>query len=165
VAATFFYISSKSETLGSRVYEQHHKELHHQRVEERILSQSQCVIKKCPRVRTQSAGSVRGKKRVGAIGAGGTKFVCAVGTDPANLAITQLPHPAWTLEARYLALGLANWVCTLSPKRIVLGGGVMQGHWIIPLIRRELVPLLNGYVQSRELTENLDQYVVPAKLG
>ena len=80
---------------------------------------------------------------------------------------SELPidHPAWTLEAHYLALGLANWVCTLSPKRIVLGGGVMQQHWIFALIRRELLRLLNGYVQSRELTENVDQYVVPAKLG
>ena len=41
----------------------------------------------------------------------------------------------------------------------------MQGHWIFPLIRSELVRLLNGYVQSQELTENLDQYIVPAKLG
>ena len=301
-----------------------------------MLSRSQCVIKKCPRLR--STGSVeRGKAVFGAIEVGGTKFVCGVGTDPANLAITQLPttspeitmadalnflrersdgklqaigigsfgpvdlspssptfghitstpkiawqnfnfvgavraafdvpigfdtdvnaaalgearwgaaesvsdfvyltvgtgigggvivngqllhglvhpemghiriphdrqrdhypgccpfhgdcleglasgpaiqerwgkpapelpldHAAWTLEAHYLALGLANWVCTLSPKRIVLGGGVMQGNWIFPLIRSELVRLLNGYVQSQELTENLDQYIVPAKLG
>jgi fructokinase len=76
-----------------------------------------------------------------------------------------IDHPAWTLEAHYLALGLADWVCALSPKRIVLGGGVMQRHWIFPLIRSELVRLLNGSVQSRELLETLDQYIVPAKLG
>jgi fructokinase len=76
-----------------------------------------------------------------------------------------MDHPAWALEAHYLALGLANWVCTLSPKRIVLGGGVMQKQWLFALIRSELVRILNGYVQSTELTENLDQYVVPAKLG
>lgn len=74
-------------------------------------------------------------------------------------------HPAWALEAHYLALGLANWVCTLSPKRIVLGGGVMQQPWLIPLVRNELVRLLNGYVQSRELIERVDEYVVPAKLA
>lgn len=76
-----------------------------------------------------------------------------------------IDHPAWSLEAHYLALGLANWVCTLSPKRFVLGGGVMQKHWLFPLIRSEFVRLLNGYVQSTELTKNLDRYVVPAKLG
>lgn len=74
-------------------------------------------------------------------------------------------HPAWALEAHYLALGLVNWVCTLSPKRIVLGGGVMQQQWLIPLVRSELVRLLNGYVQSIELTEKVDEYVVPAKLA
>jgi len=74
-------------------------------------------------------------------------------------------HPAWALEAHYLALGLANWVCTLSPKRIVLGGGVMQKEWLFPLVRGELVRLLNGYVQSAELTSHLEEYVVPAKLG
>ena len=32
-------------------------------------------------------------------------------------------HPAWALEAEYLGAALATWVCTLSPQRIVLGGG------------------------------------------
>jgi len=76
-----------------------------------------------------------------------------------------LDHPGWALEAHYLALGLANWVCTLSPKRIVLGGGVMEQQWLIPLIRNELIGLLNGYVQSKELAEKVDEYVVPAKLA
>ena len=69
------------------------------------------------------------------------------------------------LEAHYLALGLANWVCTLSPRRIVLGGGVMQQAQLFPLIRKELLALLNGYVQAREITDCIDQYVVPARLG
>ncbi len=74
-------------------------------------------------------------------------------------------HPAWALEAHYLALGLANWVCTLSPKRMVLGGGVMQQQSLFPLIRRELVEILNGYIRSHDLTQKLDHYIVPPKLG
>jgi fructokinase len=74
-------------------------------------------------------------------------------------------HPAWALEAHYLALGLVNLVCTLSPKRVVLGGGVMQQQFLFPLIRSELIRLLNGYVRSKELIENIEQYVVPPKLG
>jgi fructokinase len=74
-------------------------------------------------------------------------------------------HPAWPLEAHYIALGLANWVCTLSPKRMVLGGGVMQQQWLFPLIRAELIRILNGYVRSEDLIENVDQYVVPPELG
>lgn len=80
---------------------------------------------------------------------------------------TDLPsgHPAWDLEARYLAFGLANLVCTLSPCRIVMGGGVMQRVDLFPLIRRQLRQLLNGYIQSNLLTEGIEEYVVPACLG
>jgi fructokinase len=74
-------------------------------------------------------------------------------------------HPAWALEAHYVALGLATWVCTLSPKRILLGGGVMQQASLFPLIRAELARLLNGYIRVKELAEYLDQYVIPPKLG
>ena len=84
------------------------------------------------------------------------------GTPAAELAVD---HAAWALEAHYLALGLANWVCSLSPKRMVLGGGVMQQQWLFPLIRAELVTILNGYILSNDLTENVDHYVVPPKLG
>jgi len=74
-------------------------------------------------------------------------------------------HPGIALEARYLALGLANWVCTLSPQRIVMGGGVMQHAHLFPLIRQELLRLLNGYIEAREITDCMDRYVVPAGLG
>ena len=74
-------------------------------------------------------------------------------------------HPAWALEAHYLALGLANWVCTLSPGCILLGGGVMRQVWLFEMIREDLGQLLNGYVQAKELIENVNQYVIPPRLG
>lgn len=74
-------------------------------------------------------------------------------------------HPAWELEAHYLALGLATWVCTLSPQRFVLGGGVMQQPHLFPMVRRELARLLNGYIQADALAEGIDRYVVPPQLG
>jgi fructokinase len=75
---------------------------------------------------------------------------------------TELPpdHPAWELEAHYLALGLATWVCTLSPQRIILGGGIMQQSHLFPLIRRKLIGLLNGYIRARAVLEDIDSYVV-----
>lgn len=76
-----------------------------------------------------------------------------------------LDHPGWLLEAHYLALGLATWVCTLSPKRIVMGGGVMQQQHLFPMLRRELARLLNGYIRAAALLEDIDQYVVPPQLG
>ncbi len=79
----------------------------------------------------------------------------------------QLPadHPGWTLEAHYLALGLATWVCTLSPERILLGGGVMQQASLFPMVRQELLRLLNGYIHAQALLEEIDSYVVPPQLG
>ena len=74
-------------------------------------------------------------------------------------------HPAWKLEARYLALALVNFICTLSPQRIILGGGVMEQAQLFPLIRREVQRLLNGYVQSPVIIENIDAYIVPPGLG
>ena len=82
-------------------------------------------------------------------------------------AAEQLPedHEAWDLEARYIALGLASWICTLSPRRIILGGGVMSRSFLLDKIRRKLAGLLGEYIQARELKEGLNDYVVPAKLG
>ena len=74
-------------------------------------------------------------------------------------------HPAWALEAHYLALGLVSFVCTLSPRRILLGGGVMQQPQLFPLIRAELVQLLNGYIQADEIIRHADRFVVPPALG
>jgi fructokinase len=74
-------------------------------------------------------------------------------------------HAGLALEASYLALGLTNWVCTLSPQRIVLGGGVTQQKQLFPLVRAELLRLLNGYIQAPDITEGSDRFVVPAMLG
>jgi fructokinase len=57
-------------------------------------------------------------------------------------------HLAWPLEAEYLALGLATWVCTLSPKMIILGGGVMHRSGLLGMIQERLRELLNGYVRE-----------------
>lgn len=74
-------------------------------------------------------------------------------------------HPAWELEASYLAELLAGLVCTLSPQRIVLGGGVMSGPGLFPLLRRETVRLLAGYVASPAILTGIDDYLVPPGLG
>jgi fructokinase len=74
-------------------------------------------------------------------------------------------HPAWKLEAEYLGSALATWVCTLSPKRIVLGGGVMAREHLFPLVRSELARLLNDYIRTPQVGRDLDRYVVPPQLG
>jgi fructokinase len=74
-------------------------------------------------------------------------------------------HAAWRLEAHYLALGLTNLICTLSPQRIILGGGVMQQTGLFQMVRRNVQQLLNGYLQVPAILEQIDQYIVPAALG
>jgi fructokinase len=74
-------------------------------------------------------------------------------------------HPAWELEAGYLALALTNFVTTLSPQRIIMGGGVMDQPRLFPLIRRGVQTLLNGYIQAPAILEHVDEYIVPPGLG
>lgn len=74
-------------------------------------------------------------------------------------------HPAWALEAHYIALALHNFICILSPRKIILGGGVMQQEQLFPMIRKETQALLNGYIHAPEILENIDQYIVPPGLG
>jgi fructokinase len=74
-------------------------------------------------------------------------------------------HPAWELEAHYIALALTSYICTLSPERIILGGGVMERTVMLPLILDEVQKLLNNYISKPEITENIDNYIVTPELG
>jgi fructokinase len=73
--------------------------------------------------------------------------------------------PYWDIEADYIASALMNYILTLSPKKIVLGGGVMQREFIFAKVRRRVRELLNGYVSSKSLLEYIDDYIVPPGLG
>jgi fructokinase len=79
----------------------------------------------------------------------------------------QLPldHPAWSIEVEHIAQALSTLVCVLSPQRLILGGGVMQNANLFPPIRMRLQELLNGYVQSPEIINRIDDFVVPPGLG
>jgi fructokinase len=71
----------------------------------------------------------------------------------------------WRLEADYLALGVLNVICTLSPERIILGGGVMKAPTLLPLVRRRVSELASGYFDTPELTDAVDTYIVVPALG
>lgn len=66
-------------------------------------------------------------------------------------------HPAWALEAGYLAHGISALALAVRPQRVVLGGGVARRACLFPLVRERLNMLLGGYVDSPA--------VVPAELG
>jgi len=74
-------------------------------------------------------------------------------------------HPAWDLEAHYIALALADFIYTISPQKIVIGGGVTQQAHMMPLIRQKVQKLLNSYVQSSKVTLEIDDYIVLPGLG
>jgi len=74
-------------------------------------------------------------------------------------------HPAWELEAHYIALALVNYIMTLSPQRIIIGGGVGGRDGLLPVIRKNVQTILNGYVQSLAITKNIDEYIVHPGLG
>ena len=73
-------------------------------------------------------------------------------------------HPVFEMEAHYLAQMCVNLIVTVSPQKIVLGGGVLQRKALLPMVRKETVKLLGGYVQSPLITEKIDEYIVAPEL-
>jgi fructokinase len=69
-------------------------------------------------------------------------------------------HPAWELEAHYLALGLVNIICVLSPERIILGGGVMHQRQVFTHLHAEVRRRLNDYLRLPQIMDNIEDYVV-----
>lgn len=74
-------------------------------------------------------------------------------------------HPAWDLEAHYLALALVNYIYIVSPQRIVLGGGVMSQPHLFPRLRQAVQHVSGGYLAVPALREEIDAYIVPTALG
>ncbi len=71
----------------------------------------------------------------------------------------------WELEARYLALGLVCVMCVLSPEKIVVGGGVARRDSLLPLVRREVLSLMNGYLDSVVVRDGITDYITAPALG
>ncbi|MDO4325983.1 MAG: ROK family protein [bacterium] len=70
----------------------------------------------------------------------------------------------WEMEAYYIGQALVDYIVTLSPQRIILGGGVMHQEHMMPLVREELKRQLAGYIQTKEL-EDIEHYVVLPSLN
>jgi fructokinase len=74
-------------------------------------------------------------------------------------------HPQWEIEADYLGQLCAQLVVTVSPQRIIMGGGVMSQSRLLPLIRPRMQHWLGGYIDRREIGGGIDRYVVAPELG
>ena len=70
----------------------------------------------------------------------------------------------WELEAGYIAQAIMTLVMVLSPKRIILGGGVMHQERLFPMIRKKTLEAVAGYLNTEHLAD-IDDYIVPASLG
>jgi fructokinase len=77
----------------------------------------------------------------------------------------QPDHPAWDLEATYIAQALHILICSHSPEKIILGGGIMHQPQLFPLIRKKVKDSLNGYVVHPAIFEEIDSFIVPPGLG
>jgi fructokinase len=74
-------------------------------------------------------------------------------------------HKAWDLEVQYISLALTNYICTLSPERIIIGGGIMEQKKLLPLILTSVKKMLNNYIHMEEITDNIEEYIVLPSLG
>jgi len=74
-------------------------------------------------------------------------------------------HDAWNVEADAIAWACVNIICTVSPARIIIGGGVSQQDSFFPLLRKKVVARLNGYLDVEDIVAKIDQFIVPPVLG
>ncbi|MBQ7559948.1 MAG: ROK family protein [Synergistaceae bacterium] len=70
----------------------------------------------------------------------------------------------WELEAKYIAQALTDIIYTLSPQKIILGGGVMSHTQLFPLIRKYVLEYINNYIDTKEL-HNINSLISPAALN
>ncbi len=68
-------------------------------------------------------------------------------------------------EAFALGHAMANLVLTVSPERIILGGGVMKIPGLLDATRRQMLASLGGYVDAPAFTHGAVDFLVAPELG
>ena len=74
-------------------------------------------------------------------------------------------HPAWELEAAYLAQGIASLCLALSPELFILGGGVGGRPDLLRRTRELLPAALGGYRRDVNTTAEASRLLVAPGLG
>lgn len=93
--------------------------------------------------------------------AAGPSIEARWGTPGKNL--TGRPE-VWEIEGDYLAQAVADMVLCYSPRKVILGGGVMKQQALFPIVREKVAHYLNGYLDTPELSD-MDSYIVPNSLN
>ena len=70
----------------------------------------------------------------------------------------------WELEAYYLAQAICSYIMILSPERIIIGGGVAHQEQMMPLIRKEVLRQMGGYIAAKGM-QDLENYIVLPSLN
>ncbi|OGO07508.1 MAG: fructokinase [Chloroflexi bacterium RBG_13_57_8] len=69
-------------------------------------------------------------------------------------------HRAWDLEASYIATGICNLICPLSPQRVILGGGIMNHPGLLEAVQQKVGQLLNKYIPALDSPGKIRNYIV-----
>ncbi len=73
-------------------------------------------------------------------------------------------RPIWDIQADYLGQLCAKTILTLSPQRIILGGGVMQHPRLYALIRARAQQWFGGYIARHQVEAGIDDDIIPPSL-
>ncbi|HIJ89704.1 MAG: ROK family protein [Desulfobulbaceae bacterium] len=79
-------------------------------------------------------------------------------------------HESWAMETHYIASAIANIVCVLSPRRVIIGGSVRKAGRLgserfFQMIREKVQLALHEYIVSPALKEEVGSFIVPPLLG
>jgi fructokinase len=73
--------------------------------------------------------------------------------------------PVWALVGDYLAQLFYNLILTLSPRRIIVGGGIGLKPAVLNAAKTRLPDYLGGYIEALNTPQAIEAFVVPATLG
>lgn len=74
-------------------------------------------------------------------------------------------HPEWQRLGKYLGSFAANLILTISPQKLVFGGGVLKAEHLLPLIREHAMKTLNGYLQHPAIQAGAEDLITAPGLG
>lgn len=74
-------------------------------------------------------------------------------------------HPLWEILGDYLGQLAANLFLTVSPQRLIIGGGVGQHPALLTRARTRTAHWLGGYLRPETLPFELESRLVPPELG